>query len=284
MVAVSPWDFLAGQVDMLGGPVLAGLAWLGLAFLLVAPSARRFRLLGWVYVAVFALLMAGGSSRASYLAPATTWLLAAGAVAIAGLLDRLAAKGWQRRLAIVMVFGLVILQGAVAAPFGLPLLRIDRFIAYADRLGVVPSTEEQKTIGMLPQFYADMHGWQAKADAARRVADALSPQDRERACFFAQNYGVAGAIEHLGGDRLPPVISGHNNYWLWGPGDCTGEVMIFIGGDAAELRTLFAKVEPAVTIECGYCMPYETQQTILVARDPYQPMTEALWATIKHYD
>jgi hypothetical protein len=28
---------------------------------------------------------------------------------------------------------------------------------------------------------------------------------------------------------LPRAISGHNNYWLWGPREYTGEIMIMIG-------------------------------------------------------
>lgn len=283
MVGVSPWAFLTSQVDMLGGPVIAGLAWLGLAYLLVAPAARRFRMLGWIYATVFLLLILNGTSRAMYLAPASTWLLAAGAVAGTGLLQRIPAAGW-RRCTTAVAFGAVILRAGAAVPFGLPVLPIERYIAYAESLGVAPSTEERKEIGALPQFYADMHGWQAKADAARRIVETLPPADRERACLFAQNYGVAGALEHLGPEDLPPVISGHNNYWLWGPGDCTGEVMIFMGGDADELRTLFEHVEPATTIDCGYCMPYENEQTILIARGPHQPMSESLWASIKHYD
>ena len=31
------------------------------------------------------------------------------------------------------------------------------------------------------------------------------------------------------GMGLPEAISGHNNYYIWGPGSCTGQVLITIG-------------------------------------------------------
>jgi hypothetical protein len=38
--------------------------------------------------------------------------------------------------------------------------------------------------------------------------------------IFTGDYGAAGAIDLWGSDYgLPEAISGHNNYWIWGPGD-----------------------------------------------------------------
>ena len=47
---------------------------------MLLPGGRRFRALGWAYLAIFVLLAATGSSRAGYLSPAYTWLLPAGAI------------------------------------------------------------------------------------------------------------------------------------------------------------------------------------------------------------
>jgi hypothetical protein len=47
----------------------------------------------------------------------------------------------------------------------------------------------------------------------------LPPEDQEKAAIFTSNYGEAGAIHFYGRDYgLPEPISGHNNYWMWGPG------------------------------------------------------------------
>ena len=46
-----------------------------------------------------------------------------------------------------------------------------------------------------------------------------------KAAVFGQNYGEAGAIDFYGPALgLPSALSAHNSYYLWGPGDWTGEV------------------------------------------------------------
>jgi hypothetical protein len=51
------------------------------------------------------------------------------------------------------------------------------------------------------------------------VYDALPAKQRESAAVFTSNYGEAGAIALYGARyHLPAPLSGHNNYWLWGPG------------------------------------------------------------------
>ena len=198
------------------------------------------------------------------------------------MLKRIRRPQW-RFAAAAAAFVWLVAEGAVVAPFGLPILPVESYVAYARGLGVGPSTAERKELAELPQHYADMHGWEEKVAAARGVVADLSEDDRGRACLFTFNYGVAGALEHLGGGELPPVVSGHNSYWLWGPGECSGEVVIFMGGDAAELGERFASVEHVATVDCGYCMPYENQQPIFVARNLQGDLAEA-WPGLKHYD
>lgn len=286
MVKVAPIDFALGQMMLLGGPATVAIVLLGLGVLMASPSHRKFRLLGWIYIAVFLLLMVNGTSRSGYLAPAYTWLLAAGGLGCERLVASVHRPGW-RLAAAALPFVLVIGQGAAVAPLGLPILPIDTYITYSRALGVTPSTAEKKELAELPQHFADMHGWQEKAAAARRVVEGLSPEDRAVACLFATNYGVAGALEHLGQqagvDDLPPVLSGHNNYYLWGPGDCTGEVMVVLGGDGEGLRQMFESVEYVATVDCGRCMPYENQQPIFVARRLLGEL-DGLWEELKHFD
>jgi len=280
MVEVSPLQFVGGQVDMLRFGV-TGLALLGLVALLVFPAGRFFRFLGWIYVAVFLLLMLNGSSRSEYLAPAYTWLLAAGGLGFERLVGRIPRPSW-RLVAGVLAFGWLVAEGAVVAPFALPILPVESYVAYARKMGVAPSTAERKELAELPQFYADMHGWEEKVAAARRVVANLPEEDRAKACLFTLSYGVAGALEFLGRGELPPVVSGHNSYWLWGPGGCTGEVVVIMGGDAQDHAEHFASVEQVDTVECGYCMPYENHQPIFVARDFQGDLAEA-WPGLKHF-
>ena len=68
----------------------------------------------------------------------------------------------------------------------------------------------------------------------RTIADAyhtLTPDEQTRCAIMANNYGEAGAIDYFGGEYgLPNAISGHNNYWIWGPRNADGSVVIHLGG------------------------------------------------------
>ncbi len=278
MAGVAPLEFLSGQILVMNPATLP--VWLaGLAFFFAHDGGRRYRLLGWTYLAVFLLLMASGTARANYLAPAYTWLFAGGGVAIEGWLARL---GWP--LVKEALVTLVVAAGVVLAPFGLPILPVPTYVAYADALGIAPRTDEKKELAELPQHYADMHGWEAMVATVAEVYQRLPPEDQARAVIFGQNYGQAGAVDLLGKEHgLPPAVSGHNNYWLWGPRGRDGSVVILIGGNPERLAEVFEEVERAATIECGYCMPYENHQPVWVARRMKLPLAE-FWPRLKHFD
>ncbi len=276
-VAFSPLDFLVQQAIYMNPVALP--VWLGgLAYLLMARAARPYRALGWAYLAILILMMTQ-SAKPYYLGPIYPLLLAAGAVAIEQR-SALPRWGWLRyaSLAIIAV------SGAVAAPLAKPLLPEDTFVRYAAAIAVAPAPDERHEIGRLPPFFADMHGWQELAAAVAEVHRALPEAERGRACVFAQNYGQASAIDFFGpGLGLPRAISGHNSYWLWGPGDCDGRVLIIIGGRLDDHAAAFTDVAAAGRFRCADCMPYESDQTLWVARGPRLPIAAA-WPGTKHYD
>jgi hypothetical protein len=281
MAAKSALPFLAEQIRVLNPTTLP--IWLaGLVFLLTAKPVERFRPLAWIWITVFLLLVLSGSSRASYLAPAYTWLFAAGAVFWEGLCERLRVPyGQLLRPALVAP---VVISGVVLSPMALPVLAVEDYVAYSQALGFAPSTDERKELAELPQFYADMHGWESIVETVASVYDTLSPEEQNVATFLTGNYGEAGAIDLLGRSHgLPVAISGHNNYWLWGPRGRTGEVVIVIGGGKEGLGEVFEQVELAARTDCGYCMPYENDQPVWICRRPRAPIDE-LWPELKHFD
>jgi hypothetical protein len=90
-------------------------------------------------------------------------------------------------------------------------------------------------------------------------------------------------MEYFGPELgLPPAVSAHNSYWLWGPGECTGELLIVIGDRRERLEELFESVEQGATFECRDCMPYEDGSAIWIARRLRMPLAEA-WAGIKSF-
>jgi Dolichyl-phosphate-mannose-protein mannosyltransferase len=253
-------------------------AWLwifGVAWLLVARAAGRVRALGFAFLAVLALLVTTGG-KPYYLAAGYAAPLAAGAVAVEAWTER------ARRLRPVLAM-LVVVVGFALSPFAAPVLPVDDYVRYAAALGEKPGTDEHHELSRLPQFYADMHGWRDMAETVAGVVRALPPEDRAQACVFGQNYGEAGAIEYFGRDLgLPPAISAHNSYWMWGPGGCTAEVLLVIGDRRDRLDELFESVEEGGVFHCRDCMPYENGRRVWVARGLKVPLA-GLWPEIKHF-
>ena len=257
----------------------APMAWLwvaGVAWLLLARAASRVRALGFLFLAVV-LVLAFGGGKPYYLTAAYSLGFAAGAVALETLDGRESAHppaGRDRADG-----G----GGARLSPLGRPVLPVEAFVRYAAALGQEPGTEERQALARLPQFYADMQGWRDMAEAVAGVVRSLPAEDRAKACVFGQNYGEAGAVEYFGGDLdLPPAISAHNSYWLWGPGRCSGEVLVVIGDRRSRLDELFADVRLGGVSRCTDCMPYENGRSIWIARGLKQPIT-ALWPGLKGF-
>lgn len=268
-VALSPLAFFGEQVTQmhpLTFPIwLAGLVWL---------FRSRYRVLGWMYVAAFLVLITQ-SSKPYYLAPAYPPLFAAGAAAI---------ERWIRRPALRTVLAILLLAGgAILAPLTVPVLPVDGFLRYSSALGLGTSAVERHEMGALPQHFADMHGWEEMVAEVARVYRSLPPEEQARAGIFGQNYGEAGAVDLLGEKYgLPKASSGHNSYFLWGP-QGSGDTLIIIGGDPEDHRQAFEDVRQAGTIRCGLCMPYENDQTVWIARGLKAPI-DRIWPMTKHYD
>src|SRR5262249_30523353 len=109
--------------------------------------------------------------------------------------------------------------------------------------------------------------------------------ERAQACIITDNYGEAGALQFLGTRYgLPPVLSGHNSYWLWGPGACSGRVLIVVNGDLAQMHGAFGRVVLATTAVCHYCMPYEDNLPIYLCTRPTFPRLQDAWPAVKHYN
>ncbi|MGZ3460042.1 MAG: ArnT family glycosyltransferase, partial [Archangium sp.] len=214
-------EFLRGQWLLLN-PLAAPLWLAGLGFLLFAPAVRPYRALGFTWLLLFGLLVFL-RAKDYYLAPAYPMLLAAGAVYAERLLSRPAAR------AAVLVPGLV--GFAALAPMTLPVLPEDTFLTWQQALGIAPPQHERHAYGALPQHYADQHGWEELAASVAEVYQRLPPETRAHTALFAQNYGEAGALDWFGpAHGLPPARSGHNNYFLWGPGDEPENILV-VGGD-----------------------------------------------------
>ncbi len=271
---LTPWQFLGAQLLLTGAAVPVWLA--GLYFYLFDGRGRSYRALGLAYLIISVTLFAL-RGKGYYLLPAYPMLLGAGGV----MLERALQERRWKWIKPALVSAMLVLA-AISAPLAVPLLPVETFIRYAAALGI-QNTEERHEMGRLPQFYADMFGWRNMAEQVAAVYRGLTPEDRAKTAIFAQNYGEAGAIDYYGPRLgLPHAISGHNNYFLWGPGNIEPQVVIVIGGNPADARTVFADVRAAGVIAEPNAMPYENNLTIWVCRQPRIPLRQA-WPKVKKY-
>ena len=250
-VPLPPLEFFGQQITSLLPPTLP--IWLaGLWYFFFAAQGKPYRALGWAWL-ITAVLIVLLNPRTYYLWPAFPILLAAGGVE------------WERWLARPGVqwikpawCSLMVVLAILAAPLFLPVLRPETYIRYVQAIHYEQPRIEQHKLGPLPQLFADQFGWEEMAATVARVYNGLPADVRAKTAIFGQNYGQAGAIDLFGPKYgLPPAISGHQNYFLWGPRDYTGESVIVMADRRERLEQLFASVEKVARVEHPYSMPYE---------------------------
>ena len=172
----------------------------------------------------------------------------------------------------------------MTAPLAMPVLPVETFIRYSNLFGGSADVKtERLETAELPQQFADRFGWENLAVTVAQVYMSLPPEEQAEVCIFAGNYGETGAINFFGkAYGLPPAISGHNQHFLWGPGNCTGQVVIVVGVPQQALAGLFQTITVADTARCKYCMPYESNLPILVCRSLKVPVQD-FWPRVRNY-
>jgi len=240
---------------------LSFLIWIpGLVYYFLNKNARIFRPLGYIWLVTFVILFINWHSKAEYIAPAFQILFAGGAVMIMKWNARL------KRLKFALAIPVVVL-GIFLSPLARPLLPVNSFLAYQSALKLESSNNEGKKLSELPQFYADMFGWDELARDVSKVYQSLTDSERKNTIVYCSNYGEAGAIEYYSKKYpLPKVICAHNNYWYWWPEDTNATTVIIIGGSIEDHLQSLQQVEPAGVHKTKYAMPYENNLTIFIGR------------------
>jgi len=275
-VALSPAQFIAQQAVFMNPGTLP--LWLaGLFWLFGSRDGRRYRVIGIIYlVTLVEFVVLHGKSY--YLAPAYPMLFAAGGVAVERIFA--ARLKWIKPVFLVAI----IAMGALCAPLVLPILPPDKLIAYMRAIHMEPPRTETSHTEVLPPIFADQFGWEQMVGSVAHVYHHLRPEDEKRAAIFCQNYGEAGAIDLFGPKLgLPPAISGHQNYFLWGPRDWTGEVILVLDTNDEDERELFGSVEDlGQMVSSPWAMPFERRMHIFLCRDLNVSARE-LWSRVKKW-
>jgi len=271
-LAMSLPQYLLSEM-VLFGPA-AAIVWIAaLAGLGFSNRWRPYRVFALQW-AVFILIEVALHGKDYYAAALYPPLFAFGATIVEAALARAALRG--------ALVALVVAVGLVAMPMALPILPVNRFVAYEGALGYKPAPMETRALSDLPQIYADMFGWREMARQVSQAYWGLSEADRSKAVFAANNYGEAAAIDVFG-DRMPPSISGHNNYFIWGPRGHDGSVVIRVTDKPEALKESYAEADIVAQLNDPHAMPDEAHLYVVICRGRKSSLI-ADWPQFKNYN
>jgi hypothetical protein len=280
-VSLGVLDFFMGQLremNFLNAPI-----WLSGVVFFYFYREGRYRSLAWMYPVVFVIMIAG-NAKVYYLAAIYPPFLAGGSIVFERWFQSRRWK-WMKPA----YLSLLIAYAAIALPFALPVLPVEKFVQYEAYLGLAPRAEERTSVAELPQYYADQFGWEEFVATVATTYKKLTPEEQAQCFIFVRNYGEAGAIDFFGKRYgLPNAQCAHNSYWMWGPGKRTGNIAIIVGGSRTlqdnlnDLNRRYSHVELVGTMYAKYAMPYENGRLIFLCKG-MNTTFQKLWPEERFY-
>jgi hypothetical protein len=276
-VVLSPLAFFSQQV-LIAHPMIAPVWILGVFGFLFCARWKAYRFLGWTYLIAFTVFVVL-KGKNYYLGPIYAVYFAAGAMLIESYIGR-SRRVWLKPVIVTLTLA----SGVYLAPIVMPVLPVDQFISYMEKLPFeVPRSEHSHMRAILPQHFADEFGWEEIVATVNQAYTKLSPEERGGCAIFAQNYGQAGAIDFLGSKYgLPPTLSGHQTYFLWGPRGYSGNCMIVLDDSRETLEGLFEHVEyVGQSPDNRYAL--EREIPVFICRGAKFGSLADLWPRLKHW-
>jgi hypothetical protein len=250
-----------GNQILFMGPLTLPLWTAGLYFCFRRRPELRF--LPIAYLLLLAMLVVSRSSRPDRIAGLYPALIACGSIVLAERLRPF----WSRSAAL----GLILAGSSVLGMVSLPVLPPERASRLLATLGIDTQIERgEGKQAELPQWLADRRGWPEMVDQVAGLYRALPESDRMRAAILAPTYGHAGALELFGWSDLPPVLSPHNSYHLWGRENLRaleGGVVISIGYGPDDLGDLYRSIQQVGVNDCDFCMQWRDEMPLFIARE-----------------
>jgi hypothetical protein len=223
-------------------------------------TAQTFRPVAIGCAAVIALQFVLGG-KPYYSGAAYTFLLAAGCAWLEPALS-------PRRAGLVATA--MVASAALVLPATLPVLP-------ARVLHTVP-------LQKINYDLAESIAWPSQVSQIARAYQALPASQRRHTTILAGNYGEAGAIDRYGpGLGLPPVYSGANNFWLWGPPPASATSAIAVNLSPAFLRRNFTHVRRIATFWNGIGVSDDEQGAQIFLATGRKHPWPATWPTFRNY-
>lgn len=190
------------------GPLLFPVSAAGLVWVLGSKAGKTWRAIGIAGVAALGLVVVTGG-KAYYAIGSAPLYMAAGAI----LLDCWLMRS-HTHLKVASFAAAATLSGALIAYLTLPILPVATY-AKTSLPSAVPDT-------------ANEIGWPQFVTTVEHVVASLPSAERAHAVILTNDYSEASPLVLLG-SGLPPVYSGHNAYWDWGPPPADRTIVIHVG-------------------------------------------------------
>jgi Dolichyl-phosphate-mannose-protein mannosyltransferase len=268
-----------GQINYLNLPIVL----IGIYFYLKSSEGKEIRALGLSFILLY-VFMTAIDMKPYYLAPVYPMLFAGGALLIEK--SSISRKGIFRWFGSKPYVACMLLLAILLAPLIMPILPPSTLVRTYGRLiaGTNQATASGET-GPLPQNLGDKLGWNTMVSTLAQAYNTLPANEKSQVCIFTSNYGEASAVNFLGKSlALPKAISGHNNYYIWGPDSCTGQVIITVGIPLSSIQKAYGNVTLLTTLRCQYCMNNENDLPVYLATNPNFSSLAAFWPMARHYD
>jgi 4-amino-4-deoxy-L-arabinose transferase-like glycosyltransferase len=262
-------SFLTDQILFNINPVMLFLVIAGLCYFFFAPAGRRYRMMGWMYVVPFILLILT-QGKGYYLAATYPMLAAGGAVwweaRLARMVSQRGARTWRwvTWSVLIVIAALLIATELPVAPLGSPWWN-----------EVSKNNSELKS----------EVGWPELAQQVAKAYNSLPASERPGAAILALSSGEIGSIDLYGpAYGLPRVISGFDSYWQYGYGDPAPKMVIVVGFGP----DLLANFQDC-TLIAPITMPFNIQneetinhRSIYVCHNLRQPWPE-FWQHLQYF-
>jgi hypothetical protein len=252
---------------------------------------RRFEDVNYHFIGILFLittvLLFSLHARYHMLAALFNPLIAAGSVffeeALSGI--DLSKIRWKKSIQ-TAVIAVLVAGGVIALPSGVPMLPPDQMKQYVHIFGFYHQAAkiDKNSPPEFPLSYGYRHGWDSLVKTVADVYHGLSPEEQAKVGGILTDwYGPAGAIDLLGPQYgLPRALSGHMNYFLWGPGDSSWEVMIVISWGTGRYGMAFSDCQKVDTISSDVSGPGINGELVYVCRNPTRPIKD-IWPYLKYY-
>ena len=251
--------------------------WLAGLYYYFTREGKPYRAFAWAFLLLYVLFTIT-HAKLYFLSPAYPPLFAAGSLVAERILRH---RSFLRATYVTLLLFVGILLAPIAMPILLPATYASTMAFLGGDGGI--QVQNQMTGTPLPQQLAMRFGWESMTANIAHIYHSLPQREQSQACILAGDLAQAGAINLYGPQyHLPRAISGHNTYFLWGPGNCTGKVVVSIGVPTDRLQATWSSVTQVGLNSCQYCLPWENNLPIYIARGPKVPMHE-IWLKMKDY-